>query len=92
MIFSVILDDVLVSDGLLVALNEINRQLTYAKTLHFEGKVHLQATMRAEGLVLEPLSSVFHEVVSAAHIFDTVLQKQFGGRMSFDDPGEVIDA
>ena len=93
-VFSVAVDDLEASPGLMKELNEINRDLRFARAFHVDSQVLIESEMWAADLTPDNFAQACRNVAGATDVFAHRIQEQFGGTLLFeasptDDDEEV---
>jgi hypothetical protein len=84
-VFSVALADIQPTPKLMTALNEINRDLRFARAFHVGSQVLIESEMWAEDLTPENFHHACRNVAGATDFFAHRLHEAFGGRLQFED-------
>jgi hypothetical protein len=83
--FSPVLEGLEINDRLLDRLSEMNAEIRFARFFAAEGRVIVAAEVFAAPFVAEHVTQACPQVGSLADEYGRVLQKEFGGRTSFED-------
>lgn len=87
-VWSIVLDDVEVSDDLLGEINDINANIVAARVFFLGDRVIAAAELRADTLDPSELAFACDSIGALSDWIDTTLQVRFGGRTRFaDDDG-----
>ena len=82
-IFSSILDDIDESPALFAALNNVNRQVSYARAFWVPSRVLVATELPAVGISADQIAIACAELGHVADQLDDVFQGRFGGRLPF---------
>lgn len=84
-VFSVALAEVAGTADLMVRINEINRELRFARAFHVGSQVLIEAEIWADDLNPANFQHACRNVATATDAFAPKLLESFGGRLLFQD-------
>jgi hypothetical protein len=84
-VFSVAVSEVEPTPELMGALNEINRDLRFARAFHVGTQVLIESELWAEDLTPENFSAACRNVAGATDAFAPRLVERFGGKLLFEE-------
>jgi len=84
-VFSVALDEIEASSELMVQINEVNRQLRFARAFHVSRQVLIETEIWADDVNPANFAHACRNVASATDAFAPELCAEFGGRLFFDE-------
>lgn len=84
-VFSVAVDEIESTPDLMVELNEINRDLRFARAFHVGSQVLIESEMWAEDLTPENFRQACRNVAGATDVFAHRIHEKFGGVLHFEN-------
>lgn len=84
-VFSVAVSDIETSPELMVALNEVNRDLRFARAFHVGNQILIEAELWADDITPENFQQACRNVAGATEAFAPDLVKSFGGTLEFHE-------
>jgi len=91
-VFAVIVDEVLATTDLLVELNDLNRNLGFARLIHADRQVVAQVDLPAATMVSDELSDAIECIVDIAERVMPMLAAVYGGHEAVDPESSRWDA
>jgi hypothetical protein len=84
-VFSVAVDDLEASPELMAELNEVNRDLRFARAFYVESQVLIEYEMWADDLTPENFAHACRNVAGATDVFARQIHEKFGGTLLFEE-------
>jgi hypothetical protein len=84
-VFSVAVDDLEASPELMAELNEVNRDLRFARAFLVESQVLIEYEMWADDLTPENFAHACRNVAGATDVFARRIHEKFGGTLLFEE-------
>jgi hypothetical protein len=83
-VFSVAVDDIEATPELMAELNEVNRDLRFARAFHVDSQVLIEYEMWADDLTPENFAHACRNVAGATDVFAHQIHEKFGGTLLFE--------
>jgi hypothetical protein len=84
-VFSVAVSEIEATPELMVALNEVNRDLRFARAFHIGTQVLIESELWTEDLTPENFSAACRNVAGATEAFAPRIVERFGGKLLFGE-------